>query len=201
MKKYFLVMLVVIVGLSLTGFVVAADDEIAMMDNGEEVVSNFEELAYVFRSKPNEALLEKAQEFCENLDEPFASSDFDGLDLYSINTKGADGSVVNWAVKKVGEVLTCSYPVGGGLNRAYFQVTLGRENPTIMEAFSFCQIMDVNIPEPGIFPMVCSLSIISAPPEYVGGLFVGNSLVGDPVTELGYKSSSIATLRIFKERN
>ena len=117
MKKYFLIMLVVILGLSFTGFVTAADDEIVMMDNGEKVVSELEELAYVFRSKPNEALLEKAQEFCENLDEPFASSDFDGLDLYSINTKGANGSVVNWDVKKVGEVLTCSYSLGGGLTK------------------------------------------------------------------------------------
>ena len=175
MKKYFLIMLVVVVGLSLAGFVTAANDEIAMMDNGEEVVSTFEELAYVFRAKPNEALLEKAQEFCETA--PFEPDDEDveGLDLYSINTKGADGSVVNWAVKKVGEVLTCSTGLGDGFNLAYFQLTVG---PTTMVADSFCQIMDAHIPEPGIFPMVCALNVISAPPEYVGGLWVSNALVG-----------------------
>jgi hypothetical protein len=210
MKKHFLIMLVVIVGLSLTGVVSAADkdaikaqvDEIAMMDNGEEVVSTFEELAYVFRSKPNEALLPKAEEFCETA--PFETELFNGLDFYSITTKGRDGSVVNWARTKVGEALACVTTVGPDLRPgeglAYFQLNLGSRHPTTLVTSGLCQLMAFDTPEPGIFPMVCYLNVISAPPEYVGGLLTANSLLGT-VTELGYKAASIATIRIFKERD
>lgn len=196
MKKYFRIMLVLIVGLSLTNFVSAAD-------KGEKVVSTYEEIAIVFRSIPNAALLPEAETFCGSIGKDWGGG---GVDLYSINTKGKDGSVVNWKVKKIGEALACTQPTGerDGEFLAYFQLTFGRKHPITMLVAGLCQITDVNMPEPGIFPMNCWLNVISAPPEYVGGLLTSNTLQEFPpgtVTELGYNARSIGTLRIFKERD
>ena len=198
MKKYFLIMLVVIVGLSLTNFVSAADKD-------EKVVSTYEEVAIVFRSIPNAELSPEAETFCGFFGDGWVGG---GVDLYSINTKGKDGSVVNWKVKKIGEALACTSlndpDLRPGELLAYFQLTFGRKNPITIGVSGLCQITDINTPEDGILPTNCWLNVVSAPPEYVGGLLTSNTLqefIPGTVTYLGYKARSIGTLRIFKERD
>jgi len=197
MKKYFLIMLVVIVGFLLTGVVSAAG-------KGKKVLSTYEEVAYVFRSIPNAALAPEAETFCGLLGDGWGGG---GVDLYSINTKGKDGTVVNWKVKKIGEALACTSSIPGlreGEFLAYFQLTFDRKNPITIQVSGLCQITGSDMPEGGIFPTNCWLNVVSAPPEYVGGLLTSNTLqefLPGTVTELGYKARSIGTLRIFKERD
>ena len=184
MKKYFIVIVAMIIGLSFTGFV-SADD-----------VSTYEELAYVLRTKTNEALWEEAQEFCQNA--PFEVTDAHGNDFYSINTRGTDGAVVNWMVKKVGEGLTCSRTNDDGSIEFLDQYNFGHKNPITMYAYGRGQFMASDSPEGGIYPFTAYGWIYKAPTGYLRGYITANGLGGN-AAELGYEPSSIITIRIFRE--
>lgn len=207
MKKYFLFMLVVIVGLSFTD-VVFAEDHDATKKKGGKVVSTYEDLAYIFKSYPNEALFQKAEDFCAKAYEegllwfepdPFFTI---GQNWYAMETKGGDGSVVNWGTKYLAEELSCgawSDELRDGEFWDYTLITFGSKDPITMVAEGTCRFMRDDSPEPGGYPYLCNLWITDRPPGYIDGLLTSNGLAFIGPT-LGYKPGGIATLRIFRER-
>ena len=200
MKKYFLIMLVVIVGLSLTGVVSAWDDH-PMKGKWKKNVSKFKQIAYVLKARPNDKLDQEAEEFCEE-EAPFAHTGSGGQSYYSIYTKWWNGSVVKWAVKKVGEGFSCSGPIPDGLPgqfQFYDMWKFGRRNPITFLIWGDGQVMAGDIPEQGIYPYTSIGWVVWAPPEYVGGYVAVNGLAGN-AAELGYEPAGLITLRIFKER-
>ena len=183
MKKYFLIILVVIVGVSLTSFVSAEE---------------FEEIGIVARSKPDESLFEKALEYCQYFG--FTNpEEVGGLSWYAINTKKRDASIVNWEQKKIAEQLSCNDINNiddNGEFEFYDQVTLGRKNPITLQIYGICQGMGLDVPEPGMGQFTCRGWVYDAPDGYFGGILTENGLTGEIE---GYNETSIVVLRIFRE--
>lgn len=161
--------------------------------------SDYAEITYVFRSFQS-ATPPDPQECVDigwpSANEPFANS----FDIYSLQSKKANGVVLNDDIKKIGQVITCIDLSGFSFETAFdplparFRVEIDGM-VLIMEGMG--RFTSFDVPEFLVGLAVYSLQVVQGPPEIIGGQLVTNTL-----TNVGegddYVNGSFATLRLYR---
>lgn len=158
---------------------------------------DFDEITYVFRSFESE--IPAGLQECMDIGIPFVPDFASNYDLYSFQSKKSNGRVLHENIKRIGHVLTCGDFSGiEWENRfdpfpMYFKVTLdGME----LIAQGQARYLSLDVPEDFLGMLSATMEIIEAPPEYIGGWLVSNTIsniFGLP----GYVNGSFASIRLF----
>ena len=140
--------------------------------------------------------------FCDEIRIGFGRTLFeDRFTFRSIQTRPADGLVVNTDVQTIGNMRVCFGETGDA-------ATLNFHAEGTLAAVTFtgngeCLTVKRDFPENGLTVMRCYLEVGSLPAGYVGGQLTTNTvlsrLVVGPVSDPeGYTQPSIVTIRLWK---
>ena len=164
-------------------------------------ITNVEEI-YVARSVRESRI--KPTEFCAEARTGFPNSIYeDRYTFRSISGRSSDGRIVDRNVKLIGTGHACfGQTQDPKLLNFYAEIVLERSTFTGIGA---CRLMRPDFPEQGLTANNCFLDISSLPRPYVGGFLTSNTMVSLNTLGLeskprGYTQSSIATIRLWKER-
>lgn len=136
--------------------------------------------------------------------QPFPADAERLFSFWSIETRPADGKVVQTHSRRVAELRAC---FGATDERArqnfYAEITLGSIS---FRGNGECLAVGINFPEDGLFPVRCQLVLSGLPAPYVGGLLTTNTLTskaafGGATDPSGYTQASVATIRLWKSNN
>jgi len=143
-------------------------------------------------------------EFCAESRVGFAGTTFeDQYTFHAIETRTADGRITNAHGNKIGQVRACLGPTSDPLRINFFAAG-------DLAAVSFvgkggCETKKADFPEPGITVYRCFLDLTDLPRGYTGGLLTTSTVVsrqgiGEVSDPTGYVQSSVATVRLWKQR-
>jgi sugar lactone lactonase YvrE len=167
-------------------------------------ISRPEEI-YVLRSirEPHEAV----DGWCDSARTGFAPFPQDAerfFSFWSVRTNPEDGRVVEAKAARVAELRGC---FGATPDRPrqnfYAEIKLGSMS---FQGKGECLALGIDVPETGLFPVRCQLVLGGLPPPYVGGLLTTNTItsragLGGDSDPPGYTQASIATIRLWRQRN
>jgi hypothetical protein len=122
--------------------------------------------------------------------------------LRSISINASDGRLLNANVQTIGSGHGCFGPTASGIRKIYGELMIGSK--TFIGTGECRQKSD--FPERGINEFHCSVDLSSPDDQYVGGLFTSSSIaslkeMGLETDPPGYTQSSIATIRVWKNRS
>lgn len=140
--------------------------------------------------------------FCESARTGFEPLPKDAerfFSFWSLEMHPESGRLANAHVARVAELRGCfgatSEPAR---QRFYAEIKLGS---TTVEGHGECVAAAIDVPEAGLFPVRCQLTLSGSPP-YVGGLLTTNTIAskarfGGASDPAGYTQASIATIRLW----
>ncbi len=139
-------------------------------------------------------------DFCAEGRTGFASTYEDRYTFHAVTTRPSDARLVDPRGNQVGQLRACF----GGTRFANFYA----EGDLASLAFTGrgeCASPRADFPEGGINVFRCFLDLTNLPRGYIGGLLTTNSVrsrqdIGPTSDPAGYVQSSIATVRLWKER-
>jgi hypothetical protein len=134
---------------------------------------------------------------------PFPTDAERRFSFWSVATSPASGKLVDARQQQVAELHACFGPTEERARQHFYaEIRLG--------ALSFrgngeCLALNVDFPEPGLFPVRCQLILSDMPVPFVGGLLTTNTLTsgaafGGETEPPGYTQASIATIRLWRTR-
>lgn len=133
--------------------------------------------------------------------EPFATDPERFFSFWSLQQAPKTGKVTDAKVARVAELRGCF----GATNERprqnfYAEIKLG---DLTFQGKGECLALNVDFPEPGLFPVRCQLVLSGLPAPYVGGVLTTNTLTskatfGGDSDPPGYTQASIATIRLWK---
>ena len=135
--------------------------------------------------------------------EPFARDAERFFSFWSVRSRTDDGRIIDPKAKRVAELRGC---FGATAERPrqnfYAEIKLGSLS---FKGIGECLALNVDFPEPGLFPVRCQLVLRELPPPYVGGVLTTNTLtsrapMGGETDPPGYTQASIATIRLWKRK-
>lgn len=133
--------------------------------------------------------------------EPFPTDPERFFSFWSVTTDTDDGKITDAKAKRVAELRGC---FGATSERPrqhfYAEIKLGEMT---FKGKGECLALNVDFPEPGLFPVRCQLVLSGLPKPYVGGVLTTNTLTskktfGPDTDPAGYTQASIATIRLWK---
>ena len=134
--------------------------------------------------------------------EPFASDAERWFSFWSVQSRPADGRLVDTQHTRVAQLRAC---FGATPERArqnfYAQIELAG---MVFHGSGECLALMTDFPEPGLFPVRCQLTLRDLPAPFVGGLLTTNTITsgarfGGETQPPGYTQASIATIRLWKK--
>lgn len=123
--------------------------------------------------------------------------------FWSVRTQPDDGRVVGTKEKRVAELRGCFGATAEPPRQNFYaEVKLGSLS---FRGKGECLALNINFPEPGLFPVRCQLVLSSLPAPYVGGVLTTNTVTsqeafGGDTNPPGYTQASIATIRLWKSK-
>jgi hypothetical protein len=122
--------------------------------------------------------------------------------FWSIESRPADGLIVDAAARRVAELRGCFGPTDDKTKQNFHaEIRMGSK---AFRGRGECQALLVNFPEEALIPVRCQivLSDLSAP--YIGGLLITNTLTsgapyGGETSPPGYTQASIAIIRLWRK--
>lgn len=120
----------------------------------------------------------------------------------SVETRGADGLIVDADVAVIGTLRACFGPQPESGTFFYAEGTLGDVPFT---GRGECRTTRRDYPEPGVSVVRCFMELSGLPAVYVGGQLTTNTVgtrvaLGERTDPPGYTQPSIATIRLWKRR-
>ena len=123
--------------------------------------------------------------------------------MHAVTTRTPDGRITDPLGNQVGQLRAC---FGETANR--LQANFYAEGELASLSFTGkgeCESPRADFPESGINVFRCFLDLMNLPRGYVGGLLTTNSVrsrqdIGPTSDPAGYVQSSIATVRLWKDR-
>lgn len=135
--------------------------------------------------------------------EPFVQDAERQFSFWSVGIRPDDGRMVLGDAKEVGELRGCFGPAGEAARQHFYaEVRLGS---TRFRGKGECLALQVDTPEPGLFPVRCQLVLSGMQAPYIGGVLTTNTLTsrarfGGATDPAGYTQASIATIRLWRAR-
>lgn len=135
--------------------------------------------------------------------EPFPVDAERNFSFWSIRSNPEDGKVVDAKAARVAELRAC---FGATSERPrqnfYAEIKLGS---LFFQGKGECLALMIDVPETGLFPVRCQLTLSGLPAPYVGGLLTTNTMTskaafGADTNPPGYTQASIATMRLWKSK-
>lgn len=132
---------------------------------------------------------------------PFPTDAERFFSFWSVRTDTKTGAVVDAKAARVAELRGC---FGATSERPrqnfYAEIKLGSLS---FHGTGECLALNIDFPEPGLFPVRCQLTLSGLPAPYVGGVLTTNTLTskapyGGDSDPAGYTQASIATIRLWK---
>lgn len=135
--------------------------------------------------------------------EPHAKDPDRSFSFWSVETRLADGKVVNAKRQRVAELRGCFGPTEDRAKQNFYAEI--RVGDLAFHGKGDCLALRVNVPEPGLFPVRCQLVLGGLPAPYVAGLLTTNTMTsqagfGGESNPPGYTQASIATIRLWRAR-
>jgi hypothetical protein len=135
--------------------------------------------------------------------EPFATDPERFFSFWSLSQQPETGKVVDAKTKRVAELRGCFGPTSERPRQNFYaDIKLGQLR---LQGKGECLALNVDFPEPGLFPVRCQLVFSDLPAPYVGGVLTTNTLTskapfGEDTDPPGYTQASIATIRLWKSK-
>lgn len=135
--------------------------------------------------------------------EPFAEDAERFFSFWSVQIEPQDGRITSAMTDQVGELRACFGATGEAPRQSFYaEVKLGS---VTFHGKGECLALQINAPEPGLFPVRCQLILSDFAPPYVGGVLTTNTMTsrarfGGASDPVGYTQASIATIRLWKAR-
>jgi hypothetical protein len=165
-------------------------------------ITNVEELL-IARSVRESRI--KPTEFCTAARIGFPNSIYeDRYTFRSIAIQPSDGRIVDTNAKTLGTGHACFGSTDDPKQLSFYaEITLGSST---FKGIGSCRFIRRDFPERGLTPNNCFLDISGIPRPYIGGLLTTNTMVslnqfGLESKPPGYTQSSIATIRLWKQRS
>lgn len=149
---------------------------------------------------------EPVTDWCSSARTGFAPFPADAERLYSfwsLRLRPDDGRVLDAHDTRVAQLRAC---FGATAERArqnfYAEIALGAVS---FRGTGECVALQIDTPEPGLFPVRCQLILSGLPTPYIGGVLTTNTLTskaafGGDTDPPGYTQASIATIRLWRAR-
>jgi hypothetical protein len=149
---------------------------------------------------------EPVADWCSPARTGFAPFPADAERLYSfwsLRLRPEDGRVLDAHDTRVAQLRAC---FGATAERArqnfYAEIALGGLS---FRGTGECVALQIDTPEPGLFPVRCHLILGGLPAPYAGGVLTTNTLTskagfGGDTDPPGYTQASIATIRLWRAR-
>ena len=132
--------------------------------------------------------------------EPFAKDADRFFSFWSVRVR-SDGRVAETKDKRAAELRGCFGATGEPARQNFYaEIKLGSLS---FRGNGECLALEIDFPEPGLFPVRCQLVLSGLPAPYVGGLLTTNTITsragfGGDTDPPGYTQASIATIRLWK---
>lgn len=123
--------------------------------------------------------------------------------FWSVRSQPEDGKVTDAKQARVAELRGCFGPTSDRTRQNFYaDVRLGAIS---FRGLGECLALQVDFPEPGLFPVRCQLVLSGLPAPFVGGLLTTNTMTtkspfGGDTDPPGYTQASIATIRLWRAR-
>ncbi len=135
--------------------------------------------------------------------EPFPADAERWFSFWSIESRAADGKVLDAKRARVAELHTC-FGATSERARQNFYAEL-RGDALTFHGKGECVAAMTDFPEAGLFPVRCQLILSELAAPYIGGLLTTNTLTtrasfGGESDPPGYTQASIATIRLWRKR-
>lgn len=197
MTKQFTFARTALLAAAFLGFASQITPAAAQSDYKNEVRAGIEEI-YLFRTTRT-AQTRGATPACTSA--PFASTNEQDFDLWSIDVRGSDGRVVNTHKSSVGSFAACfSQPAQDHSLQMYATGTVAHIPWT---GTGECIVPKAQPPVHTVATYTCRLDLSGLPEKYVGGFMVSSTLATllrdqPPTAHVpGYVSTSIVTVRLW----
>jgi hypothetical protein len=116
-----------------------------------------------------------------------------GASVWSLQTRASTGAVVNEAIRQVGTATGCGL-LGAGFTGP-FAIRFSLEDG-VYYASGSCDILSMNLPEPGVLLVGCALKMLEGPTGFVSGIATSASVF--TVKDVpGFATGSVWTLHIY----
>jgi hypothetical protein len=127
----------------------------------------------------------------------------DRYDFKAVATDAASGKVTNANGMRAGTLHACFSPTSDSLIQNFYAE--GEVGGVPLVGRGQCRMTKRDFPEAGIWLFTCQLDLAGLPPAYVGGQLTTNTLasrtlLGEDTDPPGYTQPSIATVRLWKQR-
>ncbi len=135
--------------------------------------------------------------------EPFATDAERFFSFWSLRQEPETGKVVDAKDKRVAELHGCFGPTNERPRQNFYaEIKLGELS---FQGKGECLALNIDFPEPGLFPVRCQLVLSGLPAPYVGGVLTTNTLTskanfGGDTDPPGYTQASIATIRLWRSK-
>jgi len=135
--------------------------------------------------------------------EPFATDPERSFSFWSLRQESATGKATDAKVTRVAELRGCFGPTNERPRQNFYaEIKLGELS---FKGKGECLALNVDFPEPGLFPVRCQLVLSGLPAPYVGGVLTTNTITskasfGGDTDPPGYTQASIATIRLWKRK-
>ncbi len=135
--------------------------------------------------------------------EPFATDPERFFSFWSLRQEPATGKVTDAKVARVAELRGCFGPTNERPRQNFYAEI--KRGELSFKGKGECLALNVDFPEPGLFPVRCQLVLSGLPAPYVGGVLTTNTITskvsfGGDTDPPGYTQASIATIRLWKRK-
>jgi len=132
--------------------------------------------------------------------EPFPTDPERFFSFWSLAQEPDTGKVIDAKKQRVAELRGCFGPTTDRPRQNFYaEIKLGK---LTFHGKGECLALNIDFPEPGLFPVRCQLVLSDLPAPYVGGVLTTNTLTskaafGGDSDPPGYTQASIATIRLW----
>ena len=142
-------------------------------------------------------------DFCAESRVGFGSTFEDLFNLHATTTRTSDGRMTEALGDRIGQLRVCVGRTSNPLRLNFYAE--GDLGAVAFTGKGDCEAPKLDFPEPGITVYRCFLDLTDLPRGYTGGLLTTNTvasrqLIGATSDPAGYVQSSIATVRLWKQR-
>jgi len=142
-------------------------------------------------------------DFCGESRVGFSSGWEDHYTFHATTARPSDGKIIESLGNQIGRIHTCIGETSNPLRLNFFGE--GDLGAVAFTGKGECEAAKSDFPEAGITAYRCFLGLSDLPRGYTGGLLTTNSVVsrqpiGATSDPAGYVQSSIATVRLWKQR-
>jgi hypothetical protein len=135
--------------------------------------------------------------------EPYPTDAERFFSFWSVRSRPEDGKIADAKQARVAELRGCFGPTSDRARQNFYAEV--RLDGISFRGLGECVALQIDFPEPGLFPVRCQLILSGLQAPFVGGLLTTNTMTtqaafgGDSIPP-GYTQASIATIRLWRAR-